>query len=755
MPDFNSLPPSQLPGDSVMPQTPPAIPSDLADVTPDQSPVVLSSVPAASSPTIGVPPTPSGSAPSDAGIPSPFDEKALNDSLSALKDIQTTLTTPQTPPPTASPSSLASPAISPVPDATSSEPSLSSPMQPNSLLPQSPLPSEGNTAASVAVSQNTEKMPDALLSAIPPSSPEPTLTSQLSDEPIASPPVGDAKTVLEILLAENKITKQQYDEVKVKAALDGANPDDVLKSMQTVSEDDYVEAKAKLLNVPYVSLSTMSFSPQALSLLPRAVVDRFQLIPVHYDEKSKTLSIAMSNPVDLDAIDFVRQKTGLTIKTLAASPTDVKSAIDQQYRQELVGEVGAAVRETEQYDRRTVDSTQIGQIIKEAPIAKIVSTILEYAVSSRSSDVHIEPQEDRLRVRYRIDGILYDKLSLPKNVQEALISRIKILSEMKIDEHRTPQDGRFNFKIGENEVDLRISVVPTVDGENIVMRLLRKSGGIPTFQELGLGGTSLKSLELAIARPHGIILVCGPTGSGKTTTLYSVLSKLNTPKVNIMSLEDPVEYQMPGVNQVQINPAVGLTFASGLRSFLRQDPNIILVGEIRDKETTDLAMQAALTGHLVFSTLHTSDAAGALPRLLDLGAESFLLVSTINAIVGQRIVRKVCEYCKVSFAPPPQELNEMKTMLGSLFTLKDAEVKVYKGKGCNECGNSGYNGRIGIFEVLAGTEKMGKLVLEHAASEVIQRQAIADGMITMMQDGYLKVLAGVTTIEEVLRVAQE
>ncbi|MEK7450409.1 MAG: ATPase, T2SS/T4P/T4SS family, partial [Patescibacteria group bacterium] len=423
--------------------------------------------------------------------------------------------------------------------------------------------------------------------------------------------VTENKTLLDVLLSERLITSSQYEEIKVKSASQGLSSESVITSLNIVPEEKITEAKAKLLGIPFVTLEGTSFSPQALGLMPRAVVERFFLVPFSYDDKTKTLSIAMSNPVDLEAISFVRQKTGLNIKVFAASAKDVEKAINEQYRQELVGEVGEALKETESLHKtQTIDSKKIAEIIKEAPIAKIVSTILEYAVTSRASDVHIEPQEDRVRVRYRIDGILYDRLSLPKNVQEAVVSRIKILSDMKIDEHRTPQDGRFNFKVADKEVDLRISVLPTTFGEKIVMRLLRKSGGIPTLQELGLMGSSLKNLETAILRPHGIIIVCGPTGSGKTTTLYSVLSKLNTTRVNIVTLEDPVEYQMPGINQVQINPAVGLTFATGLRSFLRQDPNIILVGEIRDSETTELAIQAALTGHLVFSTLHTSNASG-------------------------------------------------------------------------------------------------------------------------------------------------
>ncbi|MGA2967916.1 MAG: ATPase, T2SS/T4P/T4SS family [Candidatus Levyibacteriota bacterium] len=563
------------------------------------------------------------------------------------------------------------------------------------------------------------------------------------------------QSLADALLAQNLITQEQYDDIKVKSASKGVSEETVVGSLNIVPPEKLAEVKAKLLNIPFIKLEGASLSPQAIGFVPRAVAERFSLMPFAYDAKTKELSVAMSNPVDLEAVTFVREKTGLVIKTFAASPKDVETAINQQYRQELVGDVGEALKETEDEVKiKTVDTSQIAEIIKEAPIAKIVSTILEYAVTSRASDVHIEPQEDRVRVRYRIDGILYDRLSLPKSVQEAVISRIKILSEMKIDEHRTPQDGRFNFKVADKEVDLRISILPTSFGEKIVMRLLRKSGGIPTLQDLGLNGTSLKNLETAMLRPHGIIIVVGPTGSGKTTTLYSVLEKLNTTRVNIMTLEDPIEYQMAGINQVQINPAVGLTFADGLRAFLRQDPNIILVGEIRDNETTELAIQAALTGHLVFSTLHTSNAAGALPRLLDLGAESFLLASTMNAVVGQRIVRKICNSCEIEYVPPVQIVEEMKKVLDKYYPV-GKEIKFYKGKGCDQCGGSGYLGRIGIFETLPISEKMASLVLQRADSGTIEKQAILEGMITMKQDGYLKVLQGITTVEEVLRVAQE
>lgn len=567
-----------------------------------------------------------------------------------------------------------------------------------------------------------------------------------------------AQSLADVLLAQHLITPQQYQEVKVKSASLGQSLDDVILSMRLVSEEKVAEVKAKLLGVPFISLLTTSFSPQALSFVSRAVAQRFHLIPFVYDDKTKTLSVAFANPADLEALSFVEQKTGLTIQTFAASLSEVNKAIEDKYKEELVSEVGEALKEREAIVKPAViDTAKIAESVgkEKAPVANIVSTILEYAVNSRASDVHIEPLEDKVRVRYRIDGILYDRLSLPKNVQDAVVSRIKILSEMKIDEHRTPQDGRFNVKTGNQEVDLRISVLPTAHGEKIVMRILRKSGGIPTLPDLGLSGLSLKTLETSILRPHGIIIVCGPTGSGKTTTLYSVLSRLNTTRINIMSLEDPVEYQMPGVNQVQINPDVGLTFAAGLRAFLRQDPDIILVGEIRDAETSDLAIQAALTGHLVFSTLHTSDAAGVLPRFLEFDMEPFLLASTMNAVVGQRIVRRICPNCKMSYSPPVQIVEEIRKELGNLFPAIQGEITLYKGKGCTECGTTGYIGRIGIFEVMAVSDTIARLVLERADSARMKQQAIAEGMITMKQDGYLKVLSGITTIEEVLRVAQE
>ncbi len=562
-----------------------------------------------------------------------------------------------------------------------------------------------------------------------------------------------AQSLIDILVQEKFISAELGQQLKLEAYNTGVEEEAVVLKKRIVSPEQLALAKAKVLGIEFVRLSSRGISPEILTLIPESVARRYHVFPFYLDPQTNELYLAMIDPLNLQIIEFIERKSGKRVKTFLALADDLERTIDEQYSRNLSTEVKEVLKETVIPEPDTFDSARIGEVIREAPIAKIVSTILEFAIKSRASDVHIEPLEKETRVRYRIDGILNEKLALPKKVHEAVVSRIKILAMMKIDERRVPQDGRFNFRFGENEVDLRISTLPTVWGEKVVMRLLKKSGGVPTLSELGLRGMALKNLEAQILRPHGIILVTGPTGSGKTTTLYSVLSRLNTVKVNIVTLEDPVEYKIAGVNQVQINPAAGLTFATGLRAFLRQDPNIILVGEIRDEETTDLAIQAALTGHLVFSTLHTNDAAGALPRLLDMHAEPYLVASSLNAAVGQRICRRICKACQTTFEPPVEVAEDIKKVLGSLYNGQP--IKLYKGKGCSECNNSGYLGRIGIFEVLPISEKIAHLILGRASSQEIAKQAISEGMITMKQDGYLKVLEGITTIEEVLRVAQD
>ena len=547
---------------------------------------------------------------------------------------------------------------------------------------------------------------------------------------------------------------------------------DLLMERRIVGEEDLSQARAKVLNIPYFSENKVSISPELLSLVSVDLAKSYQVIPFDLDKQAGTLSMVMVKPEELSTVDFFQKRTGYKIKSYLTSKENFESLINNVYSQSLSGEISGVLsrgkEQTEEAGIRLVTADTISQIIKEPKIVEIVRKILKHAIRLRASDVHIEPQENITRVRYRIDGILEEKLTLDKDYHAALVSRIKILCGMKIDEKRIPQDGRFNFSSEYGEVDLRISSLPTVNGEKIVMRLLKKSEKVPTLSELGIRAKALATLEEAIHIPHGIILATGPTGSGKTTTLYSLLTMINSPKVNIVTLEDPVEYQMNGVNQVQVNPQAGLTFASGLRSFLRQDPNIIMVGEIRDEETAQLAIQASLTGHLVFSTVHTNSSSGALPRLLDMGAEPFLLASSMTAAIGQRVLRKICDNCKQAYVPEQSVVDDVQQALGKMLDgwLKSSGDKtiqakknnvpfmLYRGAGCEKCGDSGYYGRIGIYEVLRVSEKIARLILERADATTIEKQAMEDGMIIMKQDGYLKVLEGITTLEEVIRVAQ-
>ncbi len=562
------------------------------------------------------------------------------------------------------------------------------------------------------------------------------------------------QNIEEILQAQGILKPDQVSAIKLESINSGQPAEKIIREHNFATGEQIAKARAQQLGVPFMKLDGRPISSEVLNLIPEAVARRYKLVPFGRDVDG--LYVLMVDPLDLQVIQFIEKKSGMKIKRFLGVPEDITASIEEQYSQNLYTQVTSALKEvaTEQPSAQQLKSSfDETEIIREAPVANIVTQLLEYAVKTKASDIHIEPEEEQTRVRYRIDGILHEKVILPKKVHDAVISRIKILSNLKIDERRLPQDGRFTFEYGGKEIDLRISTLPLVYGEKDVMRLLSKSEKPPSLQELGLRGTALKNLEQQLTRPHGIVLICGPTGSGKTTTLYSILSKLSTTKVNILTVEDPVEYQILGANQVQVNPQIGLTFASALRSFLRQDPNIILVGEIRDTETADLAIQAALTGHEVFSTLHPNSAAGALPRLLDMGAEPFLIASAVNAVEGQRILRKVCNHCKYAYTPPPEIIESFKTILGPL--MPNTPIQLYKGKGCEECGHLGYQGRTGIYEVLVVSEKITKMILQRASAGDIEKQAIEEGMITLKQDGYLKALEGVTTLEEVLRVGQD
>ena len=561
------------------------------------------------------------------------------------------------------------------------------------------------------------------------------------------------KKLLNQLVKNKVIIQDQADQFELAALQKNLPIDEYLFQFTEVKREEIIKAIAEIFEISYVDLETVPTDPQAVSLISEPLAKRFNVVPFKFDSEKNILYLTTYDPFNTFASDFLEKKTGKRIVFVLADPRKIQKTIEIIYGQGLTPEVKEALKEYQPKKEEVLKETKI----KEAPIAKIVAAIVEFAIRGHASDIHIEPQENAVRVRYRIDGILHEKLVLPKIIQDGVVSRIKILSGMKIDEKRIPQDGRFSYRLGDEEVDLRVSTLPTVHGEKVVMRLLKKTGGIPKLHELGLRGPQFRDLEEAITKPYGIILVTGPTGSGKTTTLYSVLSRLNTPKVNIVTLEDPVEYQISGINQVQINPQAGLTFASGLRAFLRQDPNIILVGEIRDKETTQLAIQAALTGHLVFSTLHTNDSATAIPRLIDLGAEPFLIASVLNAVVAQRICRRVCQFCKKEYEPDEQVKKNIIDVLGDLLPKpykEEKKVILAKGEGCSECNNTGYLGRIAIFEVLKVSLQITKMILKQESAKEIENQAKKEGLITMKQDGYLKVLDGITTIEEVLRVAE-
>lgn len=562
-------------------------------------------------------------------------------------------------------------------------------------------------------------------------------------------------TLEEILFRQGLLTTQQISAIRLESINSGQPVEKILLDHNVVPLEKIAQAKAQILNVPFVKLEGKAISADILNLVPEPAARRYRLIPIEL--QNDQLWVAMADPLDIQVIQFIEKKSGKRIKPFLALPEDILKAVNDQYAQNLTTEVTSALKEVQSVGvQDQIDSGP--EVIKEAPVANIVNQLMEYAIKIRASDIHIEPQEDRTRVRYRIDGILHEKILLPRGVHDAVVSRVKILSNLKIDEKRLPQDGRFTFTFGKNVVDLRISTIPTVFGEKVVMRLLPKNTSAPSFADLGLRGSTLKNFEAQLLRPHGIILVCGPTGSGKTTTLYSVLSKVSTSRVNVVTIEDPVEYQIPGVNQVQASPQVGLTFASALRSFLRQDPNVIMVGEIRDTETAELAIQAALTGHQVFSTIHTNSAAGAAPRLLDMGVEPFLLASALNAVLGQRVVRKICTHCRVEYAAPIEVAENIKSVLGKLLpvnTATSSTFKLFKGQGCVQCNNIGYLGRTGIFEFLVLSNKVAKLIIEHSSSSDIEKLAVEEGMVTMKQDGYLKVLEGITALEEVLRVAQD
>jgi len=578
-----------------------------------------------------------------------------------------------------------------------------------------------------------------------------------------------AKTVADALYEKNLITSDQLSAIKFENVNTGKSIEIIIKDRGYVSSEDFAEAFGSVYGIQFILLTPSEVEPKLLDEIPLETAKKYKIVPFRLEDRK--LSLAMVDPLDLQTIDFIERKTGYKVIPFITTEKTIDKVLEEQKGKELGAEITAAMEEIslttlkiEEGHQELTDAT-----IRDAPIARIVGMILETAVKTGASDVHIEPGEGDSRIRYRIDGILQEKRKLPKEMHASIIARIKILAKMKIDEKRVPQDGRFRVQVGKQETDLRVSTLPTVFGEKVVIRLLKEEGVIYSFRDLGMRGLTLKRFEETILNPNGMILVTGPTSSGKTVTLASALSKLNTVRVNIITLEDPVEIQVEGVNQVQVNTQAGLTFAKGLRSFLRQDPNIIMVGEIRDSETAKLAVHAALTGHLVLSTLHTNSASGAIPRLLDMGVEDFFLASTINAVVAQRLVRRVCPNCKEEYDAPSEILTGLKQTLkdiseNKILMSKDVEtvkliktflgkdkLKLYRGKGCSKCEN-GYRGRLGIFELLLMSEKVSQATLEKVPASKLEQIAIEEGMLTLLQDGYLRAIEGTTTLEEVMRV---
>lgn len=544
-----------------------------------------------------------------------------------------------------------------------------------------------------------------------------------------------------------------------------------------VQEEDLVKTIAFVTRMPYVNLLEAKIDPKVLDLLPEDLAKRYMAVPL--GEMQHRLVVAMLDADNIQAVDFLSNKVGRPLKVYAASETGIRNVL-RQYQAKLstemvgaISELGDDVAKAKAHAEGKTGAADgnIKTIVQDSPISKALSTILEFAARSRASDIHIEPLEDALRIRCRVDGVLREIMRLPKSTEPPLVSRIKILSDLKIDEHRIPQDGEFSIKVAEKAIDLRIAISPVVWGEQVVIRLLDKSGTSLRLEDMGYAGRSLRTIREGLKNTNGMILTSGPTGSGKSTSLYALLQEIKDDSINIVTLEDPVEYKMAGINQIQVNADVGLTFAAGLRSILRQDPNVVMVGEIRDRETAELGVQAALTGHLVFSTLHTNSAAGILPRLLDMDIEPFLIASTVHTVIGQRLCRRVAADHE-TYESNPAETAAIQAAVGHLLpaTEKEREAvskdlgyptlplrgqKAYtlvKGKDTPET-PKGYKGRLGIYEVFAITEEIQQLILTRSTSSAIQKVAQQQGMVTMRQDGYLKALSGLTTIQEVDRVA--
>ncbi len=571
------------------------------------------------------------------------------------------------------------------------------------------------------------------------------------------------------LLDSNLVPKDKLEEAAAEAVKQQKKLGETLLASKLIDEAGLQKVYAYVLGIPFVDLTKEAVPLDILQIVPEPIARKYNI--VSFEKQGQNLKVAMLNPEDLQTIDFIKKKSGLKIVPCLTTRESIQATL-RSYEKSLKAEFGDMLEITAENPKEGDDHGNLEKMATDLPVVRIVDTLLKHAILQSASDIHIEPDEKEVRVRYRIDGVLHDAMTLPKDAAAGIVARIKVLSNLKLDEHRSPQDGRFKIEKDDYKISFRVSMLPVFDGEKIVMRLLDESAKGLTLEKMGLVGESLEVVHREIKKPNGIILVTGPTGSGKTTTLYTIMDILNTPEVNISTVEDPVEYRMPRVNQTQINPKVGMTFAAALRSLLRQDPDILMVGEIRDEETLEIALHAAMTGHLVLSTLHTNSAAATLPRMLDMGAEPFLIASTVNIIIAQRLARKLCQECKKPYTLDPDEAKALEKSVdtGEIFTYLRSQESIrnvmgnaksltdltfYKPVGCDQCGGEGYRGRVGVYEVLAMETNIRKLVTQSATSEVIEAEAKKNGMSKMSEDGFCKAVQGITTIEEILRVTKE
>jgi type IV pilus assembly protein PilB len=555
----------------------------------------------------------------------------------------------------------------------------------------------------------------------------------------------------EMLIAEGLLSPAQLEQALKEQRKRGGRVGSIFKTLGFVTEEDIIKVLGKQMGIPHMVLSNTLFDPEVVQKIPEALARRHRVIPVY--KKDGALTLAMVDPLNVFAIDDIKQETGLEVVSVVSTEADVDRAIERYYSGTATME--EAIRDITAQGGVPKENQQVSmeQMAKDTPVIKLVSSIISKAVKEGASDIHIEPESEVLRIRFRIDGVIREVMAPPRHLHAGVASRIKIMADLDIAEKRIPQDGRYQTKVEDKEVDIRLSTLPTLYGEKIVMRLLEKGGSLLRLEELGFSPDTCNRFKKIVKRPYGLILVTGPTGSGKTTTLYAALNGMNAVEQNIVTIEDPVEYQLNRISQVQVNPKVGVTFANGLRSILRQDPDVVMVGEIRDKEAATIAIQAALTGHLVMSTLHTNDAPGAIARLVDMGVEPFLVASSLLCVIGQRLVRAVCPQCKTSYRAP---LSSMGGFKSTGVTMEDKnEITLVKGKGCQECRDTGYKGRLGLFEMMMIDDAIRSLIATKPSSSQIRQVASQQGFVGLREEGFRKTLEGKTTLEEILRVTQE